>query len=408
MTWPAPDNLHRTAKQLIDSGRAATPDDAMELLGCFVLQVDVGPKIDKNPADQAALLTIVNAARRAFLGGVVVRIEQDCQLTEAWAAGKCVSQTIRELGARIVHELSAQHATIVVGHPTTTTSGDVILRTTSLEWSGGVVEYDDCRLRGAGSTLAGVASGALAVSEAFQRYLGSPTAGRRDIGLSLWRPDLDWRIPEAAGPRIQWLPKQLWLLGLGHLGQAYAWCIGLLPYSSPSNVHIYLMDVDTVAKGNEATGLLIRGGDTGRRKTRVVAHRLEELKIQTSIVERYFDETFWPADHEPRIALTGFDHPSRRRQLGDDRFDRVIDAGLGTGPVEYLDMLVHTFPSHLAPAEAFGEVRQRSTTLPTAYSSEVARMVAEGSDEGDAACGMIEVAGISVGAAFVGATARSW
>ncbi len=45
----------------------------------------------------------------------------------------------------------------------------------------------------------------------------------KSIGLSLWRPDLDWRADESNGPLIELLPKRLWLLGMGHLGQAYAW-----------------------------------------------------------------------------------------------------------------------------------------------------------------------------------------
>ena len=36
--------------------------------------------------------------------------------------------------------------------------------------------------------------------------------------------------PDAIGPSLVYLPSGLWLLGLGHLGQANAWALGCLPY----------------------------------------------------------------------------------------------------------------------------------------------------------------------------------
>jgi hypothetical protein len=77
----------------------------------------------------------------------------------------------------------------------------------------------------------------------------------------LWRPDLDWRDPEAAGPALQYLPAGLWLLGLGHLGQAYAWTLGMLPYTAPGEAQFCLLDFDAVVEGNTATQLLVRSGD---------------------------------------------------------------------------------------------------------------------------------------------------
>jgi hypothetical protein len=43
--------------------------------------------------------------------------------------------------------------------------------------------------------------------------------------------------------------------------------------------------------------------------------------------------------------------------------------------------------------------------MPAAYAAEIERMVEGGTEVGDATCGMTEVAGISVAAAFVGAVA---
>lgn len=411
MSWPDRDSLHRTAKLLVDSGRASSPDEAVAILEGFVLQVDVGPAIENIPAAQAALGTLVNAGHRAFLGGVAVRAEEDSVLTEGWVAGRPLSTAVAELGGRMTEALSPDLPTIVVGEPTRQSTGRIVLWTTCGGWAGGVVEDPGDRLDGDGMILSGVLAGALGVSESFQHVLGSPRAGRRNAGLSLWRPDLPWHDPDGAGPPLGWLPAALWLLGLGHLGQGYAWSLGWLPYAAPTDVVVFLMDTDIIISGNKATGLLLRDHDLGHRKTRVVATRLEDdLGMRTAIVERHFDNTLWPIDDEPLLALAGFDHPGPRRQLGgersgESRFRRVVDAGLGSGPVEYLDMLIHTFPSQLDPATAFPDRERPRLSMPSAYTTEIERMIEVGTDVGDATCGMTEIAGISVAAAFVGATA---
>jgi hypothetical protein len=64
--------LHRTAKYFMDSGRAATHDDAMGILRGFGASIHVGPEAAASIPHQIALLTLVNLARRTLLGGVEV------------------------------------------------------------------------------------------------------------------------------------------------------------------------------------------------------------------------------------------------------------------------------------------------------------------------------------------------
>lgn len=252
--------------------------------------------------------------------------------------------------------------------------------------------------------LAGVVAGALGVSEIFQHLLGSPIAAHRDVGLSLWRPDLHWRAPQAIGPALRYLPTGLWLLGLGHIGQANGWSLGCLPYEHPDHLEVFLVDFDKVIDANRSTGLLTEGGDIGRYKTRVVADRLQNLGYRTRMIERAFNDFLIPEPHEPTLALSGFDKPEPRRVLG-DKFGQVVDAGLGAGPTDYLDILIHTFPSQLSPESAFPVTTPMEPSLPAPYEAEVERMVGQGIDRGTAHCGIIDVAGASAAAAFVGATA---
>jgi len=405
VSWPHRDELNRTAKQLVDSGRAGSPTEAVAVLEQFVLQVAVGPSIEKSQAGQAALLTIVTAASRAFLGGVVVCLRDDPVLTQGWGSGQRLSDMVVSCGGRLVRNLRETYPTIGLGPLGAKPAGEIVVEAAWSGWSGGVVEWGGGAPREDGSVLAGVAAGAFGVSECFQHRLGSVTAGRRQVGLSLWRPDQDWRLPDGFGPKVSWLPAALWLLGLGHLGQGFAWALGMLPYSTPSDVVVYLMDTDVIVEANLSTGLLADSSSLDRRKTRVLSRALEGLGLRTAIVERRFDDNLFPAEVEPSLALAGFDSPVPRRMLGGDRFQRVVDAGLGAGPSDYLDILVHTFPSGLDPATAFPESPRGPRALPRAYQDEIDRAVGQGAEEGDVTCGMIEVHGVSVGAAFVGALA---
>jgi hypothetical protein len=403
MTWPDIDDLHRTAKQLVDSGRAPTQMEAEAVLERFVLQVDVGPGVHQNPAMQAALLTAVNAGHRAFLGGVVVRADENPTFSDGWASGMTLSDAVVAWGGRMTATHDREHPTLVVGQPRRPAVGDTVLKATFSGWAGGVVEMDSANLSDIGIALAGVLAGGLGVSESFQHCLGDIQAARRDVGLSLWQPESDWMESEAAGPLLTYLPAAMWLLGLGHLGQGYAWSLGFLPYAMPSAMTAYLVDTDHIVKGNLATGLLSRPHDVNQSKARTVAAKLEQLGIRTRIVERRFDELLMPSRDEPQLALAGFDDPAPRRLLGGNRFARVVDVGLGRGHVEYLDMFMHGFPSNVDPLRAFASPQHYSRALPMTYRDEIARLVASGEDEGQAACGMTEVAGITVGAAFVGA-----
>ena len=168
-----------------------------------------------------------------------------------------------------------------------------------------------------------------------------------------------------------------------------------------------------MVSGNAATQLLVTADDVKRRKARVVADALDGLGMRTRVVERAFDEHMHPVPHsdprrdEPLVALAGFDDPAPRRLLGGSGFGRVIDAGIGAGPVEYLDMVLHTFPGPEDPAVAFPVGVPKQRALGDAYEAEIARKTAGGAGAEASRCGILDIAGVTVGAAFVGAVAST-
>jgi hypothetical protein len=392
------DKLHRTVKLELDDGRATTVEAAEALAATYVLQIHVGRDVAASPTRQATLLTAVNAGARAFLGGVHVAGELDWNATGGWAMGRNASDVVTSLGGRVAHTLTDQHATLVIGSSDTSPPGSVTIHPTWNGWAAAATSSAAGRLpETAEHPVAGVLAGALAVSEAFQHTRGSLAAGRRDVGLSLWELTADWRCERAAGPELRYLPTRLWLPGLGHLGQAYLWVIGFLPYHDPGSVTLVLQDFDRVVEANRATGLLVHTDVAeGVLKTRLAAAAMEQLGFETRLIERPFDDGTRPAQGEPTWALAGFDTAEPRRHIG--VFDLAVDLGLGSDRDDYLGIHLHTFPAAGNPRDTFA-MGPAGTEAPT--------LAAWAVDAVEDACGVVQLQGAAVGAAFVGAAAAA-
>lgn len=399
------DSLHRTAKIFSDSGEAPSLDAGMAILRDYVLQLNVGPEVADNNTMQAAVVTAVNAGGRAFLGGVRVKVDADPTVRYAWFTGRRLSEAVVSLGGTIVADLAHEHPTICIGSAAVGVVGNPVLRATFDGWAAGVTEGTATPLAERDVFVpAGVATAGIAVAEAFQHRRGDIRAGRRAQGISLWNPGLDWRDDAAAGPDdVRIAPSRWWVIGLGHLGQAYLWTIGLLPYVDPSGIVIMLQDEDRITQANESTGLLTTRATRGERKTRVLAAALEDRGFSTAITERWFRVGHGPVGDEPRLALIGVDNPETRAHLSDSGFDVVFEAGLGGGPVHYLDLHTHVFPSDRRSETVPGWQGARAMDDGLLDLPAYASLAASPDDQ----CGVVQIAGRSVAAAFVGATASA-
>lgn len=402
------DTLDRTSKMFADSGDAQTLADMDTIHATYWLQVHIGLVTD-NPALQAAVLTIVNSGARAFKGGVRVFVSQDCTLKTGWQQATTLSLAIEAFGGKAVPDLSDEDPTICIGDTDCTVHGSFVLRAVASGWAGGVVEGQKSPIPETDAfVLAGVAAGGIAVAEAFERRRRKNLiAGRRSQGLSLWRPSLQWLSPEAHGPNdVTYAPAAWWIVGLGHLGQGYLWSIGMLPYADPNTVRLLLQDDKFIKKASESTGLLIPPGSTTTlaqdRKTRVLARTLEDRGFQTTITERRLKSGEGPRGEEPLLALIGVDNLPTRRSLSDTSgFELILDCGLGTGPTEYLDIAIHSFPASRASQEVPSWQDSGEQIDPPDNQPAYADLTAKTGDP----CGTVQAAGASVAATFVGATA---
>jgi hypothetical protein len=238
-------------------------------------------------------------------------------------------------------------------------------RTTMLDdriFAGVVPAASGLRLAGTGSfTPAGVLAGAIGVAEIFQRVRGgTPVACRRAIGLDLWDLHRDWLRGRSA-PLPEHLPSEIWIVGMGNLGQAYLWTLGLLPYGRNA-ARLILQDTDVVALSNLGTSMLIAHTMMGRKKTRETAEWAEARGFETSIVEQDFAPNFTIARREPSVALIGVDNALARQAVEDVGFGRVIEAGLGRGPQDFLGIDLHTFPASRPAREVWPQTGASTPT----------------------------------------------
>jgi hypothetical protein len=405
--------LSRISKLLVDLDERTT-QEALIRRQQYAVTLRCGPDVAKSHTLQVAVLTAATIANKCFPGAVQVAL--DGGLAEAplliWPSLKeTLGQALacllgpRALARRTGPE-QEDHALIFGGARPTE---DSLLVT----FDGWVVKvgpsHSEDRLpEREYCSLSGVLAAALAVSELFLSFAEiNVMAGRRTVGLSLWRPDLDIVDPSAVGIPVEFLPRDLWVLGLGHLGNAYLWSLSTMRFSDPAAAEIILNDFDATEPENVETGLLFHAADVGHYKTRVCSNWLEARGFRTRLVERRFDSNFRCRADEPRLAFCGFDLNAPRRDLATARFDRVIESGLGGTADNFDTISLHALPNPRGPEEIWPDPTPEEKAKRNERQQLLARKNPAYSHLGGDECGRFDLAGKSVAVPFVGAAAGS-
>ncbi|WP_426129687.1 ThiF family adenylyltransferase [Pararhizobium sp. PWRC1-1] len=395
------DELHRTAKYFMDNGKAASHGEAMAILESFNLSVRVSHSVATSASQQTALLTLVNLAARTFLGGVDVIGLPDVIAVTPLFAGRNLREVVIELGGELIgdNEGSPNRPTAVIGDVAEIVSDMPQWRLTWEGWRGGVTmaksggRLAEERVVG----LAPVLAAAACAAEVFAFHAKThPLAGRRSFGMSLWNPMADW-LDACDEPPLSFLPSSVWIIGLGNLGQAFAWSLASLDYDDGHNTNLVLQDMDRIATSNHSTSLLSFPRDVGIKKARVVAEWLDQRGFDTVIDERLFGEWTRKAISEPGVALCGVDNAEARAALENAGFGLVVEAGLGAGLDSFCSIGLHTFPASRSAGGMWGKhigQGNQSFLRAPAYAS----LAAAGMDE----CGLIRLASRTIAVPFVG------
>lgn len=396
------DSLHRGAKILVDL-KLTDWDGAYDLLPRYKFAVVIGSDASSSVAGQHALLTIVNCGVRCRPGGAVVHgVPPRQENLTALGEGAFLLDSIEAYGGVVSPKSTGEFdlPVLLIGDAGATSTCPVI-RVTWGGWRSGV-SPEHCGIRleeNADFAPAAILAAALGVAEVFGSLVGQDIgAGRRTLGLNLRDSCAPW-TESGAEPDFTYIPQSVWLLGLGHLGQAFAWVAASLPYPPDRRLGFLLQDCDIVKDANLSTSLLSFKDNLGFLKSRVVSTWLESRGYSTKLLEHPFAGDLKLAVGEPRILLAGLDNFPARRLLEGPACDLVVDVGLGAIASDYDGICLQTFTTTSRAATAFKEP-ERATPITT--STEVAEAY---NKLGLDACGIHLASNAAVGVPFVGVSA---
>lgn len=385
------DELNRTVKLALDEGRAGSLAEAQALFEGFRLQIVVGEGFSNSPGAEAAVLTLLTAAVKTFLGGVelVGAIDERCTL--AWFEGRKLSEIAVEAGAAVCAREGTQGgrlASIVVGSGRPAGEGFSIALT--LGTDGFAICPDSAaRCDPNAPVEVGVAAAGAALNEAFAHlYRGSPLAGQRR---------LSFRMPATAA--VEGPAGTTWMVGLGHLGQAFAWTLALSPGRT---LHaLRLADFDSVTASSLSTCLLVKGSDIGRLKVHAVGERLASLGLAVSMDAHRLNLDVQVPQQEADRVIVAVDNVALRRSLDRLAGMPIFEGGIGGGVNGFTRVQFHTFPGSRRARDVWaGEDPHASQTVDISRPAYQALLKQTGDE-----CGTTLLAGRSIATPFVGAFA---
>lgn len=382
------ESLNRTMKLAMDEGRVQSYQEAIELFRSFRIRLRVAPGFSCTPGIEAAILTLLRAGPKTFLGGVELVGPLDERCTLAWFAGKSLGEVAAECGASVGQDADIRLPTICVGAGAAAADGFWL--GLAVEADGFVLTPDVSRPSPVDASVeAGVAGAGAALNQAFQHiYRKTPQAGQRDVAF---------RFPTTDRQAAR---RDLWVVGLGHLGQAYLWTMMLKGgHARPALVR--LTDDDKVSTSSLSTCLLVDAADVGRKKVNAVAARLEGLGVKVERDPARVDLDAGPVTSAQPLCVVTVDNLALRRSLDRVHGAVVLEAGIGDGVDRFTRVQAHAFPGRRLARDIWaGEDPKASRSVD--ISKPAYRSFLE--ESGDK-CGTTLVAGRSIATPFVGAFA---
>lgn len=383
----------RVAKFFADSGTAKTFAEADRLLDTFAVTVHV-----ENAAmryDQVLLYTFVNIAHRCFRGGIRVIGDTHAINQIRGIPGETVGDACRYLGASEKNQ-EFEETPIVAINATYSPSKNTVFYPVYGHWWAGVYRNAPVQKMPGGELGAVLAAGltASALFTYFERNRAAHCV--RPHYLSLWNDEARFGFAplESDGPPVHFLPAELWLLGLGHLGQAYAWLLGVLPYPEQHDGRIVVQDDQRLQAENYATSVLFFRGQCDQFKTDTVKKWLGNCGFDVFRIERRLGPQFHRETEDPAICLAGLDRPEPRRWLEQAGFDMICDGGIGATARSSRAIRINTLPGPDPAIKLWPDIPAGNLPKGSAY-EELSRI---GVDN----CGIAQVAGRAVAIPFVG------
>lgn len=385
----------RVSKALTDTGLARSFDDAEARLDAVRVCIRVGLDQVYTPAGQACTLTAIATAFKCF-GRVNVVIEGgDAPLTAPKYLGYSLSGAARRLGATLTHDIPASTTHVVQIGQATQRKGWWVQCWWD-RWLAGTRVNEPVALGDSRLPLSGIFAGSLAIRQVFADIRAVSASPPSETTISLWEPWTQAKL-SSIGPSKFTTPSSLWLVGLGHLGQALVWNLLFLPYQSAQRL-VVLQDDQHIGEENEATSLLVLEDDVGDRKVRVASRWLEASGWETSLIERRHCGDIGITANDPPFLISGLDTLPPRKVLAAVGFDYMIDAGIGRGPSDFEGIQIRVIPKGGSSEALWG------SPAPEALVDELLSEPAyQALQDKVGPCGTYPLAAASVAVPFVGA-----
>ncbi|MCX7523419.1 hypothetical protein OSC27_14180 [Microbacterium sp. STN6] len=395
------DEISRVALLHLADGSAHSLEDAEHLVSNRQLIICPAPATITTAEGQAAVLTAAATGVRTF-GSVLVDLPGDADVHDGVHRGRLLSDALSDIGATLGSSAHSPNVTAIVfgfdPADVPAISAGVILHASWDGWTAIVSPHAE-PVNSCGNVLAAVAAAALAVAEAFahSRAISGSDAGYRKMELNLLGPTA------RSAPELRFAPAAWWLVGLGHLGQAYAWVLSHIPYADRASVEVTVQDVDRTAPANHSTSVLTPHGSKGELKTRLVAARLEDAGFRTRIIERRLDADFHVRDDETHIvALVGVDNLTARRALSAVGWSLTIDMGLGARAHDHTSISMHRFPGSNTSENVLAWLDRGDAVIAVPSTPGFDHLSRNFDD-----CGVVTLAGKAIGIPFVGVIAAT-
>jgi hypothetical protein len=383
------ESLNRTVKLALDDGTAGSVEEAEQLFHSFDVQLVVGRDVQHSQALQAALVTLLNAAPRTFLGEVTVTGELSFRLDIGWWRGEALRDVAGRFGVACTRSLH-RRPSILIGDCAGTRIGHEFQLRLGLTSHGFVLSPDSLPAMSTSKNIAAaVAAAGAALNECFQfLYFRRPWAGQREI---------EFELPGGALPSRS-SPSSMWVVGLGHVGQAFLWCTGLHATPGLPTPMLRLQDFDRVTASGLSTGLLTCSADVGHLKAEVAAREMRKTGARCAVALERADPGR-PPPPDADLSIVAVDSFGFRRKLDGLGRLRIIEGGIGDGTRGFTQVQIHSLPGQRTAADIWcgadpAATRQISISAP-AYQN----LLRDTRDE----CGTTQLAGRAVATPFVGA-----
>lgn len=321
----------RILKSITDHGTVSF-EDAERRLSDVHLLITADDAVLDTAAGQSCVLACVAAATRTYKH-VSVLLRRDAVLLRPTGLGASLASSVRQAGATITTDTSHRrtHGVSIGCAPL-----DDQVFWVSCYWNGWLggtrAPWDHEAVGAAWNPLPGTFAGALAIRQTFEHVVGGFRSAGRSLTVDLWNAHVSATAARPAGPEMVHLPKNLLLVGLGHLGQGFLWNLVQLPGSGDV---LALQDRQVAGLENVGTGVLTSASDLGLRKTRVAERAPAFVGWNVAVLDAPFQPGMRILQEQIPVVISALDSVEPRQWILQAGYQLMLDLGVGHGPVDF-------------------------------------------------------------------------